>query len=302
MTLWREADPPAEAGGPEPGGSGGTALGVSRQAVSRWEQGDGPAGRAPSSCPAPGYFGVSVDWLLDDARDWEDQAQAAAPAAAETEPRAAHGDRRWYHRRQALLTGAGAAGPGGCMGILSAVFPAVVHRGPFGGGLGPVLRRPVGLPESRTAWSGSSPCGRRWRLAGLVAAGPAVHPAAGEIRETPGSLPGTPRALRRPCTALGRPPGTSSRAECGICPCWPSSWRRLSGARRGSFGGWAGNRTEARRRQERLLTLLYTAAQGVILLLTAEAGFGLAALVLHIGVYFLCVGVMTGWRPGGRKS
>ena len=50
------------------------------------------------------------------------------------------------------------------------------------------------------------------------------------------------------------------------------------------------------------MALLYTAAQGVILLLTAEAGFGLMALVLHVGVYFLCVGVMTGWRPGGRKS
>ena len=68
------------------------------------------------------------------------------------------------------------------------------------------------------------------------------------------------------------------------------------------FWRLGGEPDEARRRQERLLTLLYTAAQGVILLLTAEAGFGLAALVLHIGVYFLCVGVMTGWRPGGRKS
>ena len=58
---------------------------------------------------------------------------------------------------------------------------------------------------------------------------------------------------------------------------------------------------EARRRQERIIVLLYTAAQGVILLLTAEAGFGLVALVLHIGVYFLCVGVMTGWRPGRQK-
>lgn len=54
--------------------------------------------------------------------------------------------------------------------------------------------------------------------------------------------------------------------------------------------------------RERVLTLLYTAAQAVILLLTAEAGFGLAALVCHAGVYFLCVGVMTGRRPGRRKS
>ena len=65
------------------------------------------------------------------------------------------------------------------------------------------------------------------------------------------------------------------------------------------FGGEA---DPGRRRAGRIVALLYTAAQGVILLLTAEAGFGLMALVLHVGVYFLCVGVMTGWRPGGRKS
>lgn len=56
------------------------------------------------------------------------------------------------------------------------------------------------------------------------------------------------------------------------------------------------------RQQERIIALVYTAAQGVILLLTAEAGFGLVALALHIGVYVLCVGVMTGWRPGRRKN
>ena len=39
-----------------------------------------------------------------------------------------------------------------------------------------------------------------------------------------------------------------------------------------------------RRRQERLIALLYTAAQGVILLLTAEVGIGLIGLVLHGGV------------------
>ena len=63
-----------------------------------------------------------------------------------------------------------------------------------------------------------------------------------------------------------------------------------------------GEPDEGRRRRERILTLLYTAAQGVILLLTAEAGLGLVALALHIGVYFLCVGVITGWRPGGWRN
>ena len=34
-------------------------------------------------------------------------------------------------------------------------------------------------------------------------------------------------------------------------------------------------------------------------LLTAEAGFGLVALVLHIGVYFICAAAIT-WRRSGR--
>ena len=55
-------------------------LEVSRQAVSRWEQG--------TALPDAGNllklrqrFGVSVDWLLEDAKGWE--AQAARPVAPE---------------------------------------------------------------------------------------------------------------------------------------------------------------------------------------------------------------------------
>ena len=55
------------------------------------------------------------------------------------------------------------------------------------------------------------------------------------------------------------------------------------------FWRLGGEPDETRRRQERIIALLYTVAQGVLLLLTAEAGFGLVALVLHIGVYFICV-------------
>lgn len=45
------------------------ALGVSRQAVSRWEQGTAlpDAGKL---LPCARLFQVSVDWLLDDGRDW----------------------------------------------------------------------------------------------------------------------------------------------------------------------------------------------------------------------------------------
>ena len=46
------------------------ALGVSRQAVSRWEQGTAlPDGAKLLPCAK--YFGVSVDWLLDEDQGWE---------------------------------------------------------------------------------------------------------------------------------------------------------------------------------------------------------------------------------------
>ena len=58
-------------------------LEVSRQAVSRWEQG--------TALPDAGNllklrqrFGVSVDWLLEDAKSWEAQAdRPVAPEASE---------------------------------------------------------------------------------------------------------------------------------------------------------------------------------------------------------------------------
>ena len=65
------------------------------------------------------------------------------------------------------------------------------------------------------------------------------------------------------------------------------------------FWRLGGEPDETRRRQERIIALLYTVAQGVLLLLTAEAGFGLVALVLHIGVYFICAAAIT-WRRSGR--
>ena len=47
-------------------------LGVSRQAVSRWEQGTTlPDGGKLLPCAR--HFGVTVDWLLDEEQDWEAQ-------------------------------------------------------------------------------------------------------------------------------------------------------------------------------------------------------------------------------------
>ena len=56
-------------------------LGVSRQAVSRWEQ-SAALPDAAKLLPCARLFRVEVEWLLDDARGWEDQAQSAEPYRA----------------------------------------------------------------------------------------------------------------------------------------------------------------------------------------------------------------------------
>lgn len=61
-------------------------LGVSRQAVSRWEQGTAMPD-APNLVKLRQRFQVSLDWLLEDGRGWEELAsgqpsgEAAAPEA-----------------------------------------------------------------------------------------------------------------------------------------------------------------------------------------------------------------------------
>ena len=96
-------------------------LGVSRQAVSRWEQGTAlPDGGKLLPCAR--QFGVSVDWLLDDAQDWEAQAAPAAPGKARSLAWTIGGG---------VLTGLSLLGLL-VMGILSSVFPAVFTEAPLG--------------------------------------------------------------------------------------------------------------------------------------------------------------------------
>lgn len=97
-------------------------LGVSRQAVSRWEQGTALPDAA-KLLPCARLFQVDVEWLLDDARGWEDQTRSAESARG-TETPAAHGNRRW------------GPGPGG-HGDLERCLSRCGLRDPFGGGLGP---------------------------------------------------------------------------------------------------------------------------------------------------------------------
>ena len=270
-------------------------LGVSRQAVSRWEQSTALPDAA-KLLPCAKLFSVNVEWLLDDARNWEDQAQSAEPAQ-ETETRAAHGDRRWYIAG-GIVTGAGALGLV-VMGILSAVFPAVVSEAPVGvewvhvyTGLAGFLKL-HGVEWLFALWAAAA-------LAGLwLLAQPALRRREGvAARFSRRYAAGVAAALY----GVGQTAWYVQQGRMRDLPLLALFLAAAVWCTARQFWRLGGEPDEARRRQERLLTLLYTAAQGVILLLTAEAGFGLAALVLHIGVYFLCVGVMTGWRPGGRKS
>ena len=270
-------------------------LGVSRQAVSRWEQG-AALPDAAKLLPCAKLFTVSVEWLLDETQGWENQARAAeAPQEAEMPP--AHRDWPWYIAG-GIVTGAGALGLI-VMGILSAVFPAVVSEAPAGvewvhvyTGLTGFLKM-HGVEWLFALWAAVG-------LAGLwLLAQPFIRKGNQKnSRFSPWYAAGVAAALYGVgqtawYVQLGEMENLLSLALFLAAAVWCAVRQFLR---------LGGEPDESRRRRERILTLLYTAAQGMILLLTAEAGFGLAALVFHIGVYFLCVGVMTGWRPGGRKG
>ena len=257
-------------------------LGVSRQAVSRWEQGTAlPDGAKLLPCAR--IFGVSVDWLLDEALGWEDQ-----PAQPDAEAPASR-NRKWY-LAGGLVTGAGVLGLV-VMGILSALYPAVVSETPLGvdwvrvyTGV-PAFLKLHGVEWLFALWAGTALAGL-WLLA---------QP-----------------ALRR---REGIAQRFSLRYAAGIAValygCGQTAWYVQQGKTRDLplaaiflaaaiycvirlFLGFGREPDPHRRRAGHLVVLLYTAAQGIVLLLTAEAGFGLVALAVHVGVYFLCAGVLSG--------
>ena len=103
-------------------------LGVSRQAVSRWEQG-AALPDAAKLLPCARLFSVDVEWLLDEEQDGEDRLSAAEFLQG-TERPSVHRDWPWYIAG-GIVTGAGSLGMV-TMGILSAVFPVVVSEAPAG--------------------------------------------------------------------------------------------------------------------------------------------------------------------------
>lgn len=258
------------------------ALGVSRQAVSRWEQGTAlPDGARLLPCAR--YFGVSADWLLDEARGWEDQAEqpsAGAPAS---------GDRKWY-LAGGLVTGAGALGLV-VMGILSAAFPAVVSEAPIGADWVHVYTGLAGFLKLHSVewlfalWAAAA-------LAGLwLLAQPALRRREGvAARFSRRYAAGVAAALY----GVGQ---TAWYVQLGKTRDLPLLALFLAAAAYCAvrlFLCFGGEADPGRRRAGRIVALLYTAAQGIVLLLTAEAGFGLVALVLQVGIYLLCTGVLTG--------
>ena len=269
-------------------------LGVSRQAVSRWEQGTALPDAA-KLLPCARLFSVSVEWLLDDARGWEDRAPETA--AQEAAASAGHGDRPWYIAG-GIVTGAGVLGLV-AMGIFSAVFPAVVSEAPAGvewvhvyTGLAGFLKL-HGVEWLFALWAAVA-------LAGLwLLAQPAVRRRERkDSRFSPWYAAGVAVTLY----GVGQTAWYVQQGKMKDLPLLALFLAAAVWCTVRQFLRLGGEPDEGRRRRERILTLLYTAAQGVILLLTAEAGFGLVALALHIGVYFLCVGVITGWRPGGWRN
>ena len=289
--LWREADRAAETGGAEPGGPGG--------AAGRLPSGGEPLGTgaalpdAAKLLPCARLFSVDVEWLLDEEQDGEDRLSAAEFLQG-TERPSVHRDWPWYIAG-GIVTGAGSLGMV-TMGILSAVFPVVVSEAPAGvewvriyTGLAGFLKA-HGVEWLFALWAAVALAGL-WLLA-------------------------QPPIRRREQTASQFSPWYAAGVAVGLYGVGQTAWYVQLGKLRDlpllalflaaavwctvrQFWRLGGEPDETRRRQERIIALLYTVAQGVLLLLTAEAGFGLVALVLHIGVYFICAAAIT-WRRSGR--
>ena len=252
-------------------------LGVSRQAVSRWEQGTAlPDGGKLLPCAR--HFGVSVDWLLDEKQGWEDLAgTGSAPVGGESP--AICKNWHWY-LSGGIVAGVGVLGMV-AMGILSSLFPVVLTETPAGVEWTRVYTGLMAfLKGNDVEWLFAL-----WAAVALVGFWLLAQPSLRQRQERPGSLVSPRYAAGIAGAAYG----------CGQTAWWVQQGKNGDIALLALFLAAAifcvvrlllklGQEPADRRRQERLIALLYTAAQGVILLLTAEAGIGLVGLVLHVGV------------------
>lgn len=258
-------------------------LGVSRQAVSRWEQGTALPDAA-KLLPCARIFRVSVEWLLDENQGWEERAGTFSKPIEEREPAA---QRNWvWYLAGGIVTGAGILGMV-IMGILSSVYPVVLTESPAGVAWTRVYTGLIAfLKEYDMEWLFAL-----WAAAALAGCWLLAQP-----------------ILRREQFAVSFSPWYAAGVAAAVYGFGQTAWWVQQG-KSGDlllmaaflsaavfcvvqlFRGMQ-KETEDRRRQGWAVILLYTAAHGIICLLTAEAGIGLVGLVLHIGAYAICASTL----------
>ena len=269
------------------------ALGVSRQAVSRWEQGTAlPDGGKLLPCAR--HFGVSVEWLLDDARAWEEQ----TPPAAEPGKMSGQGRRI----AGAVTLGLSLAGML-LMGILSSVFPVTVSYTPVGADWVHVYTGLLGFLKGYRL---------EWLFALLM-----VGAAAGIwllLLSRVGAAAAKNAVLRRNLTLL------PIAAQAGLVYSTAQSLWWINQGREYYWGPfWFSlvpllaasvwmtrnllqEKDPVRRRKNSLIELVYCIGQLVIGLLTAEAGIGLVGLALNGILCSFYVGRVNPRYMGRRLS
>ena len=259
------------------------ALGVSRQAVSRWEQGTALPDAA-KLLPCARLFHVSVEWLLDESQAWEDRTDTATKAAKETEPAA---QRDWIgYLAGGIVTGVGVLGMV-IMGILSSLYPVVLMESPACVSWTRVYTGLIAfLKEYVVEWLFAL-----WAAAALAGLWLLAQPV---LRRERFSVPfsawyaaGTAAAVY----GFGQTAWWVQQGKSGDLLLMAAFLAAAVFCVVQLFRGMQ-KEAEGRRRLGRVAVLLYTAAQGIVCLLTAEAGIGLVGLVLHIGVYAICASTL----------
>lgn len=254
-------------------------LGVSRQAVSRWEQGTAMPD-APNLVKLRQRFQVSLDWLLEDGQGWE-ELDAGRPGG-ETAPKA---NGRGCFIAGGAITGLSLLGLL-LLGVLSSVFPASVAEAPAGVEWVHVYTGLVGfLKFHHLEWL--------FALCLLTAFGGVLLLALPRIRRSAEKNP----ILRSNLALLAIAGQAGSLYGCAQSLWWLNQglehyrvpfWLYLALTLACSVWMAANLRREQDSRQRRkngLIELGYCAAQAAAAVLTADMGLGLVGLALGIMLY-----------------
>lgn len=275
-------------------------LGVSRQAVSRWEQGAAMPDAA-NLVKLRQRFQVSLDWLLEDGQGWEEL--AAGRPGGETAAPKAHG-LGWSIAGGAII-GLSLLGLL-LLGILSSVFPASVAEAPAGVEWVHVYTGLLGfLKFHHLEWL--------FALCLLTAFGGVLLLALPRIRRNTEKNP----ILRSNLELLAIVGQAGSLYGCAQSLWWLNQglehyrvpvWLYLALTLACSVWMAANLRREQNPRQRRknsLIELGYCAAQAAVAILTADMGLGLVGAALDIillETYILAVNPRYMGRRFTRKG